>query len=62
MTRIIRTTGETIALGVRLNHLIWTKYFDAAWAVTPMHEKISWILFVSNTIAILSLIQILAFK
>ncbi len=70
MTRIIRRfhssvivpTGRTIVLGVRLNQLIWTKYFDAAWEATPMHEKLTWILFISNTLTVLTLIQILAFK
>lgn len=70
MTRIIRKfhssvlvpTGRGIVMGVRLNQLIWTKYFDAAWEATPMHEKLTWILFVSNTLTILTLIQILAFK
>lgn len=58
MATIIRS----VALGIRLNQLIWTKYFDDAWEVIPLHEKLSWILFVSNTLAVLTLIQILAFK
>ena len=59
---IIAPTGKSIVLGLRLNQLIWTKYFDTAWEATPMHEKLTWILFVSNTLTILTLIQILAFK
>ncbi len=66
MTALIRKfiapTGRTITLGFRLNHLIWTKYFDAAWEATPLHEKLTWILFITNTLAILTLTQILAFK
>lgn len=59
---IIAPTRKTIVLGLRFNILIWTKYFDAAWAATPLHEKLTWILFISNTLAVLTLLQILAFK
>lgn len=59
---IIRPTGRTVMLGIRLNQLIWTKYFDMAWEATPLHEKLTWIWFLSNTIGILTLIQILAAK
>lgn len=66
MTALIRKfiipTGRTLALGLRLNHLIWVKYFDAAWDATPLHEKLTWILFITNTLGVLTLIQILAFK
>ncbi len=61
-TRFISPTGRTIALGLRLNQLIWTKYFDAAWVATPLHEKLTWILFITNTLAILTLLQLLAFS
>lgn len=49
-------------MGIRFNRLVWTKYFDAAWEATPLHEKLTWVLFLSNTLAILTLLQILAFK
>lgn len=54
-------TGKTIALGVRFNILVWTKYFDAAWESTPLHEKLTWIMFLSHTLAIITLINLLAF-
>lgn len=68
MTRVIRhihyhviqPTSETIALGARLHYLIWTKYFDDAWAQTPLHEKLTWILFLSHTFAILSILMLLS--
>ncbi|MCL4200236.1 hypothetical protein KJZ67_02745 [Patescibacteria group bacterium] len=59
---IIVPTGRTIVMGIRFNRLVWTKYFDAAWEATPLHEKLTWVLFLSNTLAILTLLQILAFK
>lgn len=57
---VIAPTGRTIALGVRLNVLIWTKYFDTAWEATPLHEKLTWIMFLSHTMAIITLINFLA--
>lgn len=70
MTRIIRRihrdlmlpTGRSIALGLRFNHLVWTKYLDLAWEATPLHEKLTWLLFLGNTLSILTIFQILAFK
>ncbi|HLD25355.1 MAG TPA: hypothetical protein VJB96_05555 [Patescibacteria group bacterium] len=53
---------KTLLLGVRLNQLIWTKYFDRAWQRTPLDEKLMWMLFLTNTMAIITLIQIFAFK
>ena len=53
---------KTLLLGVHLNQLIWTRYFDRAWARTPLSEKLSWILFLTNTMAIITLIQIFMFK
>lgn len=47
---------------IRLNYLIWTKYFDRAWEVTPIHEKLTWMFFLTNTMAILTLFEIFAFK
>lgn len=58
---VIAPTGRTIALGLRLNVLIWTKYFDAAWESTPLHEKLTWLMFVSHTMAVITLINFLAF-
>ncbi len=57
---VIRPTGRTITLGARLHVLIWTRYFDAAWDSIPLHEKLAWILFITNTLAILTLFQLLA--
>lgn len=59
---VIRPTGRNIMLGIRFNQLVWTKYFDIAWEATPLDEKLAWIWFFTNTIAILTLIQILAAK
>lgn len=61
-SRILSPTGKTIALGLKLNRLIWTEYFDAAWEAIPLHEKLTWILFISNTLTILTLFQLLALK
>ena len=61
-SKIISPTRRTLTLSIRLNQLIWTKYFDAAWAATPLHEKLTWILFLTNTLAILTLLQLLAFS
>ncbi len=61
-TRILSPTTRSIALGIKLNQLIWTRYFDDAWNTIPLHEKLTWILFISNTLAILTLFQLLAFK
>lgn len=58
---VIAPTGRTIALGLRLNVLIWTKYFDIAWESTPLHEKLTWLMFLSHTLAIITLINFLAF-
>ncbi len=58
---VIAPTGRTIVLGVRFNQLVWTKYFDAAWEATPLHEKLTWIMFLSHTMAIITLISFLAF-
>lgn len=53
---------KTLLLGVRLNQLIWTRYFDRAWARTPLSEKLTWLLFLTNTLAIITLLQILTFS
>lgn len=60
--RILAPAQRTLTLGLRFNALVWTKYFDDAWDAIPLHEKLTWILFISNTLAILTLIQFLAFK
>lgn len=52
--------ATTIALGARLHVLIWTRYFDDAWESIPLHEKLAWMLAISNTLAILTLFQLLA--
>jgi len=59
---VLAPTGVTVALGLRLNWLIWTKYFDMAWEATPLHEKLTWILVISNTLCVLTLLQIIVFK
>lgn len=55
-------TGKSIVLGMRFNTLVWTKYFDAAWEATPLYEKLTWVLLLVNTMCILTLFQILAFR
>lgn len=57
---VIAPTGRTIVLGARLHVLIWTRYFDDAWESIPLHEKLAWMLAISNTLAILTLFQLLA--
>lgn len=57
--RFIRPTRSAIALGYRFNYLLWTKYFDVAWEATPLHEKLTWVMLLANTMAILTLFQIL---
>ena len=61
-TEILVPTGKSFVLRLRLNQLIWTKYFDMAWEAAPLHEKLTWILFISNTLCVLTLIQILALR
>jgi hypothetical protein len=61
-TTFLSRTAHSIVMGVRFNQLVWTKYFDQAWKATPTHEKLTWILFLSNTLGILTLLEILVFK
>lgn len=59
---VIRPTGRTIILSLRLNKLIWTKYFDMAWEATPLWEKLTWLMFLANTLSILTVLHILTIK
>lgn len=38
---------------------MWTQDFDTAWASLRTHEKLTWIMFIGNTVAILTLIEVL---
>lgn len=38
---------------------MWTQDFDNAWGSLPTHEKLTWIVFIGNTVAILTLIEVL---
>ena len=37
---------------------MWSHDFDNAWGSLPTHEKLTWIVFVGNTVAILTLIEV----
>jgi len=66
MTEVVTAINTHILtparLGLKFNWLVWTKYFDAAWAKTPLDEKLIWIMFLSHTLSILTIIQFLAFR
>ncbi len=61
-TGFLAPTGRTIKLGLRFHVLIWTKYFDQAWDATPLHEKLTWLLFAANTLCVMTILQFLAFR
>jgi hypothetical protein len=69
MTEIICATRRIVLYPIRLGHKtytihirLWKSMFWDAWYPLPMHVKLSWIAFVGQTIAILTLIELLALK
>lgn len=59
---IIRPATQTLVLAGTFHYLVWTKYFDAAWETTPLHEKLTWLMLLANTLSILTILEIIAFK
>lgn len=44
-----------------LNITLWKQTFWEAWEELPLDQKAVWIFFITNTIAVITLIEMLAF-
>lgn len=44
------------------NIILWKKTFWEAWETIPFDQKLGWILLISNTIGVLTLIEFLVFS
>lgn len=55
MKRFITVPQQTITTNITL----WRSTFWEAWEPLPLDQKLAWILLISNTIAILTLIEFL---
>lgn len=46
----------------KANRDFWTKHVPQAWENTPLDGKLAWIMFITYTLCVLTLIEILVFK
>jgi hypothetical protein len=53
---------ETARGAVYNNVRLWTKTFWETWEPLPLDMKLAWIAFVSQTVAIITLIELFALK
>ncbi len=51
---------KTISRIIVINVQLWTKTFQRAWEPLPLNEKAAWIFFISNTLAIITIIELIA--
>ena len=51
-----------VGTAIRGNKLLWTKGFGVAWNRIDLVEKFTWIFFFANTIALITLIELLLTK
>jgi hypothetical protein len=54
--------GSAIVESATLNRQLWTHDFEAAWDSLRLDEKFIWLAFISNTICVLTLIELLFLK
>lgn len=69
MARLFRRTGRIILYPARasyhaiaFNGKLWNTLFWEAWYPIPLDKKLIWIAFVGQTIAILTIVELLLFK
>ena len=46
----------------KMNRDFWTVYVPRAWEKTPLDGKLAWIMIITYTLCILTLIEMLAFR
>lgn len=46
----------------KLNRDFWTVYVPRAWGKTPLDGKLAWIMIITYTLSVLTLIEMLAFR
>lgn len=44
---------------IEVNRLLWQKTFWDAWEPLPLLEKFTWIFFINNIVALITLIEVL---
>jgi len=47
---------------ITVNTTLWKQTFWQAWEELPLDQKAAWIFFITNTIAVITLIEMLAFN
>jgi len=55
----IRNIQQTIVTSAAINQKLWTVWFGQAWDSLRFHEKLTWLLFISYTVSILTMLEIL---
>lgn len=58
MAKIIRAVHYHGVQAIVVNVRLWRVTFWEVWNPLPMDQKLAWILFVSNTVAVLSLFEV----
>lgn len=58
----IRSIQRTLVTGANVNYKLWTEWFWAAWDSLRLDEKLIWLIFLSYTISILTLFELLILR
>ncbi len=58
----MQTIYKNITRAANLNYVLWKTAFWQAWEPLPLDQKATWIFFISNTLAVLTLIEMLMLK
>lgn len=58
----MRALIKTVKMAVSGNVYLWTKAFGQAWNRISLTEKCIWIFFIGNTIAVITLLEMLLMK
>jgi len=59
---IALSPAQAVKSAATINVRLWTKTFWDTWEPLPLDIKLAWIAFVSQTIAIITLIELFALK
>ena len=60
--RVLLAIRAVVTVAYKGNILLWTKGFGAAWNRISLTEKFIWLFFLSNTIALITVIEFLLMK
>jgi|WetSurMetagenome_2_1015567.scaffolds.fasta_scaffold645044_2 hypothetical protein len=59
---LLKSVYSEVKTVIYTHRTLWGSSFGTAWESLPFDKKLAWILFLNNTIAIISLIEIFALK